>query len=82
MVLGICLFFSPVVTLLGYIPLVGGFLKGTAGLIVCLGAILVCIPLFSITMGLAWLRYHPLIGSLFFIFSAAVLIIFSVMSKN
>jgi hypothetical protein len=37
-------------------------LKGTAGLIILLAAFLVSIPLFLITFGLAWLRYHPLIG--------------------
>lgn len=77
MVIGICAFFSPIVDLLGYIPIVGGFLKGTASLLVFLGAFLVSIPLFSITFGLAWLRYHPLIGGAITLFSVAILIFYS-----
>jgi hypothetical protein len=79
MIVGICSFFSPIVDLVGYIPLVGGFLKGTAGLIVLLGAFLVSIPMFSITMGLAWLRYHPLIGGIFLGIAAVFLIGFQVL---
>jgi len=79
MVLGICIFFSPLVELAGYIPLVGGFLKGTAGIIIFLAAFLVCIPLFLTTMGLAWLRYHPLIGSVFLGMAALFFIWFEMM---
>ena len=74
MVLGICIFFSPIVDLLGYLPIVGGFLKGTAGIIVFIAAFLVSIPMFSITFGLAWLRYHPLIGGVACTFAVALLI--------
>ena len=62
MVGGIYLFFSPIIDLLGYIPLVGGFLKGTVGVVVFLGALIVSIPLYILTFSLAWLRYHPIIG--------------------
>jgi len=62
MVIGICLFFSPVTTLLGYIPLVGGFVSGVAGFAIFLGAVLACIPLFLIAVSLAWLRFHPKVG--------------------
>lgn len=62
MVAGICLFFSPITTLLGYIPLVGGFLSGVAGFAIFLGAVLICIPLFLMAVSLAWLRFHPVIG--------------------
>lgn len=79
MVVGICFFFSPLVELVGYIPLVGGFLKGTASIIVFIGAFLVSIPLFSTTMGLAWLRYHPLIGAIFFAIALSFLIGFKIL---
>ena len=62
MVIGICAFFSPFVEVLGYLPIVGGFLKGTAGIIVFLAAFIISIPLFFVTFGLAWLRYHPVSG--------------------
>jgi hypothetical protein len=77
MVIGICIFFSPITTLLGYIPLVGGFLQGTAALIVLLGALLVSIPLFGITFGLAWLRYRPMIGGSVLAVAIIMLIVFS-----
>jgi hypothetical protein len=62
MVLAICWFFSPITTLLGYIPLLGGILKGTAGLIIFFGAVIITIPIFIITYSLAWLFYHPKVG--------------------
>ncbi len=62
MVFGIWLFFSPITTILGYIPLVGGFISGVAGLAIIMAAILVCIPLFLLAVSLAWLRFHPKIG--------------------
>lgn len=62
MVLGICLFFSPIVELLGYIPLVGGFVSGIAWFAIVIASIILCIPLFTITFSLAWLLYHPKIG--------------------
>lgn len=81
MVLGIWIFFNPFVTILGYIPLVGGFLAGTAGIVIFLAALLVCIPLFMITFGLAWLRYHPMIGGAVLGVAFAIMIAFS-MTKH
>ena len=72
MVGGIYLFFSPFVNILGYIPIVGGFLKGTVGTVVLLGALIVSIPLFLITFALAWLRYHPKIGIALLLVVAAI----------
>lgn len=63
---------------MGYLPLVGGFLKATSGIIVFIAAFLVSIPLFFITFGLAWLRYHPMIGGSALGIAAALIIIFSV----
>ena len=73
MVLGIFLFFNPIVDLIGYIPIVGGFLKGTVGTIVFAGAVIVSIPLFIFTFSLAWLAYHPKIG-LLLLFVAALIV--------
>ena len=66
MVLGICLFFSPITTILGFIPLVGGILKGTVGFVIFLAALLVSIPFWIIAFSLAWLWYHPKVGAIFF----------------
>ncbi len=65
MVIGICIFFSPITTILGFIPLVGGILKGTVGFIIFVAALLVCIPLWIIAFSLAWLFYHPKVGVIF-----------------
>lgn len=73
MVLGIYAFFSPIVEIIGYIPLVGGFIKSAASSLVLLGAFIVCIPLFLVTFSLAWLVYHPKTGILLLL-SAAIVI--------
>jgi hypothetical protein len=73
MVLGICLFFSPIVNLLGYIPIVGGFVSGIAGFAIFIAAIILCIPLFAIAFSLAWLLYHPKIGLVILSFGLLVL---------
>lgn len=64
MVAGICIFFSPITTLLGYIPLIGGILKGTVGFAIFLAAVIICIPLFLIALAVSWLVFHPKVGLL------------------
>jgi hypothetical protein len=80
MVLGIFSFFSPLVNILGYIPLVGGFIKTVTGAFVFLAALIVCIPLFLVTFALAWLVYHPKIGILAIIFAALIITIIVVLN--
>jgi len=62
MVLGVYLFFSPIVNMLNYIPLVGGLISGIVGFAIVLAAILICIPLWIIATSIAWLFYHPKVG--------------------
>lgn len=66
MVVGIVMFFSYMTDILGYIPMVGGLLQSTLLLVIMLGAVIVCIPLWMITFSLAWLWYHPKVGVVFF----------------
>lgn len=73
MVIGIYAFFSPIVDMLGYIPLVGGFIKGTLSGLVFLAALIVCIPLFLLTFSLAWLVYHPKTGILFVVLALIII---------
>ena len=61
-VFGICLFFSPITTILGYIPLVGGLLSSVVGWAIFVGAFIVAIPLFLIAISLSWLFFHPKVG--------------------
>jgi len=62
MVAGVYLFFSPIVNILNYIPLVGGIISGIVGFAIFLAAFLVCIPLWIIAVSVAWLFYHPKVG--------------------
>ena len=80
MVLGICMFFWPVTSVLGYIPLVGGFISGVAGLAIFMGAVLICIPLFLMALSLAWLRYHPKVGVKLLVLGVGVFLVFWVTS--
>lgn len=81
MVFGVYLFFSPIVELLGYIPLVGGFLKGVTGIVVMLGALIVCLPLFFLTFSIAWMVYHPKIGIIFVLISAVLITVIVVLDQ-
>jgi hypothetical protein len=61
-VFGIFFFFSPITTILGYIPLVGGLLSTVVGWAIFVGAFIVAIPLFLIALSLSWLFFHPKVG--------------------
>jgi len=62
MVLGICMFFSPITILLNHIPLVGGILSGTVGWIIFIAAVIVSIPIYIMAFSMAWMWYHPKVG--------------------
>ena len=79
MVAGIYLFFSPIVDLIGYIPIVGGFLKSTIAGVIILGAVIVSIPLYLLTFSLAWLRYHPKTGLLLLLAVAIIITVIVVL---
>lgn len=85
-VVGILLFLSPISNTLGYIPFVGGFLKSGTQLVFLIAAILVAIPVFIITLSIAWLYYNPRVGIVILgigIILLAVLLIYNyVVSKN
>ena len=62
MVFSICGFFTPITSIIGYVPLVGGFLSGALGLAIFIAALIVCIPLFLLAVGVSWLVFHPKVG--------------------
>lgn len=74
LVASICLFFSPITTLLGYIPFVGGFISTVVAWAIFLAALLVCIPIFILMTSIAWLRYHPKVGIVILGIGLAVLV--------
>lgn len=82
MVLGIYAFFSPIADLIGYIPLVGGFIKGTVSGFVLLGALIICIPLFLLTFSLAWLVYHPKTGILLVVLALIIIGIIIILDET
>lgn len=62
MVISICCFFSPITTLVGYVPFLGGFLSSAIGLAIFLAALIVCIPLFLLCVAVSWTVFHPRVG--------------------
>ena len=73
MVMGILLVFSPIISLMGYIPMVGGLINGSLFVVVLVGAFIICIPLWIITFSIAWTCYHPKVGIAFLAIGLAVL---------
>jgi len=82
LVASICMFFSPITTILGYIPLVGGFISGIVGFAIFLAALLVSIPIFFLVTSIAWLRYRPIIGAALLIIGLGILTFFIVYNKS
>jgi uncharacterized membrane protein HdeD (DUF308 family) len=87
MVFSICAFFSPITTLIGYVPFLGGFLSSFVGLAIFLAALIVCLPLFLLAVAISWLFFHPkvgliLLGVALLITGAVLAIIFINKGKN
>ncbi len=82
MVIGICLFFSPITTIIGYVPLIGGLISGIIGFLILLAALLICIPLYILATSIAWLFYHPKVGLIILGVGIAVLAIVIILTKN
>lgn len=73
MVLSIFMFFSPLTTALGYIPLVGGLFKSVLEFFIFLAALLVSIPLYIITFSSAWCFYHPKVGIIILLIGLSII---------
>jgi hypothetical protein len=65
MVFSICAFFSPTTYLLGYIPLIGGAISNAFGVAIFVAALIICIPLFLISVAICWVIFHPKVGAIF-----------------
>ena len=59
MVLGIYFLFWPITDMIGYIPIVGGWIKSEVQAMILVGAIIVAIPTYVLTFGIGWVRYNP-----------------------
>lgn len=62
MILGVYFLFWPITELIGYIPIVGGWIKSEANSMILVGAIIVTIPTYVLTFGIGWVRYNPKAG--------------------
>ena len=61
-ILGLYLVFSPVITVLSFVPLVGALLSTVMAYAAFIFAVLVGLTLSLAAVGLAWLFYRPVIG--------------------
>lgn len=82
MVFGIYLFFSPIVNLLGFIPLIGGIISGIVGFAILLAAFLISIPLYILATSIAWLFFHPKIGLILLAVGGVILAIVLILGRN
>ena len=63
-VLGHYLLFSPIISLLAWIPLVGSLLAGVLALAAIIFALVWATLLHFLIMGVSWLVYRPIFGGL------------------
>ena len=82
MVAGICLLFSPITTLLGYIPLRGGILKSTVGFLIFVAACLICLPIFLLALSVSWLCFHPKVGIILLVAGILIAVLIIVLSTT
>lgn len=82
MVFGIYLFFSPIVNLLGYIPLIGGIISGIVGFAIFLAAFLISIPLYILMTAIAWLAFHPKVGLILLAIGGVILALVLILGRK
>lgn len=82
MAIALLVFFSPLINLFGYVPLVGGLLKGAVGFTIFLVVLLICIPLWIITFSLAWVWYNPKMGAIFLGIGVGILTVILLISHS
>ncbi|CAD8108055.1 unnamed protein product [Paramecium sonneborni] len=63
--IGFVLVFTPITTLLYYIPLLGGFLSKLTGILLAILSGMLSLPLTLGTIGIAWLYYRPIKGLIY-----------------
>lgn len=82
MVISICLFFSPITTLLGYIPLLGGLLSTVVSWAIFIAALIICLPIYLLVTSIAWLRYHPKVGIAILLIGGAILAVILIINSK
>jgi hypothetical protein len=69
MAMAFCVFLSPITTLLGYVPFIGGSLSSSVGTAIFISALIISIPLFLLVISICWLIAHPKVGLILFGFA-------------
>lgn len=80
LVLSIVILLSPISKVLGFIPLVGGILKGVSSLVFLLSAIIIAIPLYLVTFSIAWIVYNPRKGIIILVTGLAIFVVLVVVN--
>jgi hypothetical protein len=62
MVVSICIFLNPITSLLGSVPFIGGSLSCGTGTSIFVSSLILCIPIFLLTVSICWLINHPKVG--------------------
>ncbi len=79
---GIYLLFSPIVNLIGFIPLVGGIISGILGFAIMLASFLIAIPLYILAISISWLAFHPKVGIILLLIGGVILALVLILGKN
>jgi hypothetical protein len=82
MVFGIYAFFSPIVNLVGYIPLIGGLISGISGFAILLASFLIAIPIYILTISISWLFYYPKVGLILLAIGGVILALVLIFGGN
>jgi len=81
-VLGFYLLFSPIITLISWIPLIGTLFSYILGFAAFVIALVIGSLTFLTVFALAWIRYRPLLGVLILTLIFAVILAISLENKN
>jgi hypothetical protein len=73
---GYYLLFSPIITLISWIPLIGGLLSYVLALAAAIIGFVLGSVNFTIVFALAWIRYRPILGVLLLV---SILILITVL---
>ena len=73
---GYYLLFSPIITLISWIPLIGGLLSYALALAAAIIGFVLGSVNFTIVFALAWIRYRPILGVLLLV---SILILITVL---
>lgn len=81
-VLGVYMLLFPIVTILGFIPLLEGFIPGTSIGGVIIAALIFSIHLYFVTLAIAWTFFFPKIGRILLVLGLVILTIVIILGNK